>query len=759
MEGGQRVYVRDEHYAWLPAQVVSTDETNFTCQVEIALPRDWTDSTLLMPDSPLTKEDAKRVVPIDLKEYPNGELPLQNLESRESSSSLQLMNKPDMADLPFLHEAAILYNLKDRHYRGVPYTRVGDIVVAMNPFRWIEGLYSSEKQDFYAQHLIWNAKKDEKEENSDDEFEEEEGAIPGMGDAFLREHGLPTTIDGLKKKLRQESKADWSKKNQNGGIMYDKLGFDPHVYETSALCYKGLASEGVNQTILVSGESGAGKTETVKIVMGHLALMEQTRPFFKFSTKVSGNTIGAAATVERVLQSNPVFEAFGNAKTIRNNNSSRFGKFTQLQFDVESLANAKRGNRNTPSCLLAGSSCTTYLLEKSRVVSHAAGERSYHIFYQLLESPEEYKAQVWSGLEGATPDSFAYIGHAETCKAIEGESDATSWERTRKALSVFGLENESLIDMMRALCVVLQLGNLTFEDDPAADAEDGGSVITSRNELEQLADLMGLTPVEIQVAMTCRIMKTRYDECVVNLRPHLAKEGCDALAKEIYARVFDVLVKKINEYTRAENHYEEKTDMLSETALPESGGTKTFGLISLLDIFGFECFGVNRFEQMCINYANERLQQKYVLDNFKAVQQEYEAEGIEIFDFNVVDNSDVLTLLEGKIGLIVSLNEECIRPNGSDETFVYKAKLVHGDSMTLIQEKLHKPTEFGINHFAGPVIYNAEGFVVRNTNKLPNDLMACACLSTNELIRAEFNALAEAVQKSKNMSVRKRGGN
>jgi myosin-5 len=158
MEGGQRVYVRDEHYAWLPAQVVSTDETNFTCQVEIALPRDWTDSTLLMPASPLTKEDVnvkKRVVSIDLQEYPNGELPLQNLESRESSS-LQLMNKPDMADLPFLHEAAILYNLKDRHYRGVPYTRVGDIVVAMNPFRWIEGLYSSEKQDFYAQHLIWN---------------------------------------------------------------------------------------------------------------------------------------------------------------------------------------------------------------------------------------------------------------------------------------------------------------------------------------------------------------------------------------------------------------------------------------------------------------------------------------------------------------------------------------------------------------------------------------------------------------------------
>lgn len=506
------------------------------------------------------------------------------------------------------------------------------------------------------------------------------------------------------------------------GSLYDKLGFDPHVYESSSLAYRGLAVDKVNQTILVTGESGAGKTETVKIVMSHLATLEQTRPGGH-----PNNTIGGADTVKRVLESSPVFEAFGNAKTLRNDNSSRFGKFTQLQFDVEPNDVAKENGRLIPVCGLAGSKVITYLLEKSRVVSHTEGERTYHIFYQFLSADDHFKSGIWSELTGTTVESFKYVGDHQL---IEGEPDEETWPITLKSLKLFQFEGEALTTLLRALCVVMQLGNLVFEEDPTADIEEGGTVISSRIELAKLSDIMGVDADDIEKSMTSRILKTGYDTVHVQLRPAVAKESCDALAKEMYARIFDVILRSINEYTRAEAHCREEG--------------KTYGVISLLDIFGFERFKVNRFEQLCINYANEQLHHKYVLDNFQQVKDEYESEGIEIFDFKMVDNSAVLNLLESRLGLIISLNEECVRPKGNDESFVYKVKIVHKDHERLIDEKLHRRTEFGIRHFAGAVTYNADRFVERNTDKLPEDLLSTAAKSSNDLIRTEFESLIAA---------------
>jgi myosin heavy subunit len=526
------------------------------------------------------------------------------------------------------------------------------------------------------------------------------------------------------------------------GKLYDKLGFDPHVYETSCMAYRNLATTQTNQTILVSGESGAGKTETVKIVMSHLATLEQSRPGGPVYTS-HDNTLSAVETVKRVLESSPVFEAFGNAKTLRNDNSSRFGKFTQLQFDVESMEHAQQDNRLIPSCSLAGSFCVTYLLEKSRVVSHSKGERTYHIFYQLLEAPAQFKQTVWEDLVDATTDDFNYLGATDT-HAIDGVSDKDQWPRTLNALKVFDVKGESLTTLLRALCIVLQLGNLTFDRDPtSADHEEGGTVISSPDELDKLSELMGIDSKVLESEMTLRLIKTGYDEVHVQLRPSVAKESCDALAKEIYARVFDYLVRKVNAYTRAEAHFDPKH-------------SDTFGMISLLDIFGFERFKVNRFEQLCINYCNEALQHKYVLDNFRKVQEEYEAEGIEIFDFSVVDNSPVLNLLQGRLGLIMSLNEECVRPNGNDESYVYKIKTLHKDHVRLIDEKLHRRTEFGVKHFAGPVTYDSTKFVERNTDKLPDGLMYCAARSTNSLIREEFETLVKSHEENETSGVRRK---
>jgi len=518
-----------------------------------------------------------------------------------------------MADLHYLHEAAILYNLKQRHGQNLPYTRVGDIVVAVNPFEWIDGLYSSEKQALYAKHLIWDARDYEiDKEKVIGLHEDDVSDLGNVSDNAENDNSggaaiVPVTPSGKTIQFRNKV-ADTQGNNvppekhepMSHGSLYSKLGLEPHVYESASLAYRGLASDRENQTILVSGESGAGKTETVKIVMSNLATVEKTRPFYHPRGKsIFGHSGGEQlnGVVKQVLESNPVFEAFGCAKTVRNDNSSRFGRFTQLQYEVEGRREAEANSRKSlPNCLLQGSFCATYLLEKSRVVGHSHGERTYHIFYQLLSAPEREKALIWDGLAGTTCDSFAYIGDTTT-NAIEGKSDGENWHITVQALKSFGFHGDSFRQLLQALCVVLQLGNLTFS---AAPSEEEGSSISSPVELTKLSKLMGIPEQDIIKAMTMRVNTIRGEEVVVRPNPKDTKDGCDALAKAIYACIFDKLVEQINEHT--------------SVGSPTAG---SIGTISLLDIFGFEKFDTNRFEQLCINFSNERLQHRYVLDNFR----------------------------------------------------------------------------------------------------------------------------------------------
>ena len=770
LENPTAVYVRDEVYVWVPAKVHATNNEGTSTSVTVFLPDDWADTTVRHPNSTIKdlefldgEYQSHDIIPepnlkngatksyfydvkfkiekgiertVHLKDYPNKELPLQNIahhnSKRRTASRTHhpIMMVSDMADLPFLHEAAILYNLKERHANKLPYTRVGDIVVAMNPFEWIDGLYSSEKQKMYAQHLIWDTSSADKQQQVIEEGEDEDKEESSNEYAFDK---LPDedTISTLPKIKQPYLVSD---------SYYSKLGFQPHVYETSSLAYRGLALEKRNQTILVSGESGAGKTETVKIVLTHLATVERTRPFYRFNydddnnnNDRDDNSTEKKETVQRVLEANPVFEAFGNAKTIRNDNSSRFGRFTQLQFEVDDTKALNDNDAVVPKCLLAGSVSETYLLEKSRVVGHDSQERTYHIFYQLLAASDKEKEIIWNEGFKDSP-SFAYLGDTST-KSIEGVSDADGWKNTTKALTLFGVTGESFRTLMRALCIVLQLGNLVFEKGENG-SDDDSSVISSTKELKLLSNLMGIEPDVIVKAMTKRTNVIRNEEMVVNLKVFEAKDGRDALAKEIYNKIFDVITRKINEYTMAKKRF---------VGLAE----QPFGIVGLLDIFGFEQFNVNRFEQLCINYANERLQQRYVLDNFKAVQQEYEAEGIEIFDFKTVDNSGVVNLLEGKLGLMSSLNEECIRPNGSDESFVYKTKMVHACSSHMLTDRLQSKSEFGVKHFAGPVTYDATYFIIRNSDQIPHDLLECAIQSTNSLVKDEIQNVLDSLQKKK----------
>jgi myosin-5 len=556
-------------------------------------------------------------------------------------------------------QAAILYNLKTRHMAGKPYTRTGDIVIAVNPYQWFNDIYSEEVRKLYAASLVWNR---------------------AEGDA--------------------------------------RASLEPHVYEASSLAYRGLAVEGDDQSILVSGESGAGKTETVKILLSDLASV-QRGSIYNHEMDEEGFQ---SPIVQRVLDSNPLLEAFGNAKTRRNDNSSRFGKYIQLQFDAEDPLAAAYAGKTVPSCVLAGSKCEVYLLEKSRVVDHEEEERTYHIFYQLLAASEETKVDIWEGLAETDNESFSYVGFTET-DTIEGSTDADRFLHTVNSLALVGVNDDQLKSLMRTICIVLQLGNIIFEKD---EKDEARTVITSTEEFEALADLMGIPVDDLTAALTIRTMRARNEEFKVPLNAVQAKDSCDAFAKEIYAKTFLWLVRAINDATSAEINYD--------------GDKKSgFGVIGLLDIFGFESFEVNRFEQLCINYANEKLQQKFTQDVFRSVQVEYEYEGIELGEITYDDNTDVLDLVEGRMGLLAFLNEECVRPGGSDKGFVSKVHAMNKDNRCFIREKNFTECDFGVQHYAGRVIYDSFGFVTKNTDLLPTDLQECATRSTNPILANELS--------------------
>lgn len=662
----QYVYVLDKDYAWIPALLVDQTKDQATVSVmEYSNEHEITGSNNVNDDGGRRK---KKTVTVNLKDYPNGTLPLQNVSADGAVHAV-----PDMIELSFLHEAAILYNLKTRHvHQSLPYTRTGDIVIAVNPYKWIDHLYTEQNRTLYSRSLVWEASQKDYDPRRD----------------------LP-----------------------------------PHVYETSALAYKGLAYSSTDQSILVSGESGAGKTETVKICMNHLASVVQQDHAQDMEQDLT--------VVKKVLDSNPLLEAFGNAKTRRNDNSSRFGKYVQLQFDRRGGSVGGAGGDDHQHLTLKGSECQVYLLEKSRVVGHDEScERTFHIFYQLLAANDNVKGQFWDQLKGKKNTDFVYVGPTDTT-SIEGVPDAVQFEKTIQSLAVIGIEGTLLKTFMQTICIVLQLGNLTFGPDPK---DHDHAVTTSRQALSDLADLMGIPSSNLELTLTKRVVKVRSEETLVPLSPDAAKESADALAKQIYDRSFFWLVRVINRATTA--------------------GDGKFGIIGLLDIFGFESFPVNSFEQLCINYANEQLQAKFTKDVFVSVYAEYNDEGISLDEIKYDDNTHVLDLIQNKTGLLAMLNEECIRPNGSDYGFVNKALHANEKSPALIIPRIKRSNvEFGIRHYAGDVLYDATNFVTKNQDTLPSDLMQCAQTSTNEIIAKEIGDISlESAATSSTAGRSSRGG-
>ncbi|KAH7479029.1 Myosin-10 [Phytophthora ramorum] len=524
----------------------------------------------------------------------------------------------DMRLLRYLNEPSILFNLKQRFAASKPYTYTNDIVIALNPYKWIENLY---------------------------------------GD-HLHEEYLRKPRDSL----------------------------SPHVYSTSTAAYKHMKTNEMNQSILVSGESGAGKTETTKIVMNHLASVAGGRK---------------DKTIAKVIDVNPLLESFGNAKTTRNDNSSRFGKFTQLQFD-------NRGK-------LIGAKCETYLLEKSRVVSIAEGERNYHIFYQLLAGLSSRELKDF----GLDPDcKYQYAGSLAEMQ-IPGLDDSKWFAGTQKSLSIIGLDARAQKTLFKLLAGVLLLGEVTFDK-----SGEEGSSISSGSALSQVAKMFGLPTTRIEEALCNRTVITRNDSVTVPLAPVEAAENRDALAKTIYSKMFDWMVVKIN-------------------AAISTDESRISGQIGVLDIFGFEDFVHNGFEQFCINYANEKLQQKFTTDVFKTVEDEYIREGLQWDHIQYQDNQGIVEVIEGKMGIIALMNDHLRQPRDTEEALVNKIRTNHqtkkdGNANESIDFPKVKRTQFIVNHYAGPVTYETVGFMEKHRDTLQKDLLDLIQLSSVSLLPELF---------------------
>lgn len=435
----------------------------------------------------------------------------------------------------------------------------------------------------------------------------------------------------------------------------------PHVFAVADASYRAMMSEGRSQSILVSGESGAGKTETTKLIMRYL-------------TYVGGRAVHDERNVEKqVLESNPLLEAFGNARTIRNDNSSRFGKFVEIQFDS--------------SGRISGAAIRTYLLERSRVVQITDPERNYHCFYQLCASVRETEMYKLGH-----PSNFHYLNQSKTYE-LDGVNNAEEYVKTRRAMDIVGISDDEQESIFRTLAGILHLGNIEF----SPGKEHDSSVVKDQKSnfhLEMAAELFRCDINLLLATLTTRSIQTFEGIIVKALDCNAAIAGRDALAKTVYARLFDWLVEKINRSVGQDR--ESKIQ------------------IGVLDIYGFECFKINSFEQFCINFANEKLQQHFNEHVFKMEQEEYQKEEINWSYIEFIDNQDVLDLIEKKpIGIIALLDEACMFPKSTHETFSNKLFQNFRSHRRLDKAKFSE-TDFIISHYAGKVNYQTETFIEKN---------------------------------------------
>uniref|UniRef100_A0A6Q2YXS4 Methyl-CpG binding domain protein 3b n=1 Tax=Esox lucius TaxID=8010 RepID=A0A6Q2YXS4_ESOLU len=544
----------------------------------------WVSAKLLQDYSPGDKNEV--LYPVA---SPAGLPPLGNPDILEGEN--------DLTALSFLHEPAVLHNLRVRFldYSSI-YTYCGIVLVALNPY---------DQLPIYGEEVI---------------------------DAYSGQ---------------------------------DMADMEPHIFSVAEEAYRTMTREEKNQSIIISGESGAGKTVSAKFTMRYFAVV--------------GGAAQQTSVEERVLASNPIMESFGNAKTTRNNNSSRFGKYIEIGF-------GRKGD-------IIGANMKTYLLEKSRVVFQSSQERNYHIFYQLCSSRNLPEMRVLQ-LDAAETFHYTNQGGRDSLQ-IPGTDDIMDLEHTRNALTILGVLPEQQMELFRILAAVLHLGNVHIQ----ASGRGGDRSYIDREDrsLGVFSNLLGVERTQMAHWLCHHKLAVGGEMLVKPMSGQQALEARDALAKHVYGQLFMWTVTRLNSALRAQ-------------------GQRPKAFIGVLDIYGFETFEKNSFEQFCINYANEKLQQQFNRHVFQLEQEEYVREELPWSRIEFSDNQPCIALIEGQLGVLDLLDEECRMPKGSEENWARKLYDQHQSNKP--SPHFRKPrmsnSAFIILHFADMVQYECDGFLEKN---------------------------------------------
>ncbi|EGZ11476.1 hypothetical protein PHYSODRAFT_517698 [Phytophthora sojae] len=650
--------------------------------------------------------DDRKTAQVYLPDAADDQVQTLRMDQLVTFDASHIVDHADVALMNNMHEAPLLNVLRQRFERDEIYTFTADILLSINPYKSIPLLYDV------------------------------------VGFMKSREEAATATGDG--------STSDSSA--------------PPHLFSIAEKAYTGMKGvvpgSGTPQSIVISGESGAGKTEASKYIMKYLATAS------KHAASSSTVAAGVHEQIEEcVVLSNLILESFGNAKTSRNDNSSRFGKYIQIHYSSEGR--------------MAGVSIRHFLLEKTRLVRPEVNERNYHIFYQLLAGLDTLTTSSSDPSDSDRPLllqndvwNYTYLTRGD-CVEVDGVDDATEFEQLRRCLEQLGMDNASFQrPMFEVLAAILHLGNVQFESPTTQDDTNGDDsrendpthVVFPESDagvnLEHVAMLLGVDAAEFANKMVTQTTVTgRGSILEIKLTPEQAKNAMDAFCKYLYGELFHHVITRINACAKQQTSLIPTTDKKTPKSRVQGGATAptVAPFIGILDIFGFEVMKRNSLEQLCINFTNETLQQQFNKHVFVLEQERYAREGIAVSPVEFQDNQRCLDLIQKPpLGLLPLLEEQMLLKRKTTDKQLLT--IYHGNHLEK-HPSYAKPRfecdEFIIRHYAGDVVYDIHDFIAKNTDNLHDDLLDLLRRSSQPLLQAMFSAPVAA---SLGGAATKRGG-